>query len=157
MEEKIIFKTNRSNWEQNERFHLTMASFLINIHNQFKHQIKKIRKLCENYQLKEAKYNFISLKSSLDMHHHIEEVKLFPPLEERLKFKIETKKLLEDHHKMNEMLKELKNLFSNLEAENLQQQLSQKMKDFEEHMLQHLNDEEDIAIPAMLETPYLDI
>eukprot|EP01091_Cochliopodium_minus_P021212 TRINITY_DN9615_c0_g1_i1.p1 TRINITY_DN9615_c0_g1~~TRINITY_DN9615_c0_g1_i1.p1 ORF type:complete len:167 (+),score=54.44 TRINITY_DN9615_c0_g1_i1:134-634(+) len=158
-EKKSEFKTNinRSNWDKHPKFHFSMASFLLRVHNSFRKEMKKISDLCKENDLEEAKYLFENLKEGLDFHHHIEEIKLFPYLGEKLNLKMESGKLYNDHKIMNDLLEQLVETFnaSKLEKfEKYQKELAELTKKFEEHMLQHLIDEEDISIPAILETDF---
>jgi ABC-type multidrug transport system permease subunit len=105
------------------------------------------------------KFRFVILIVHLfkDMHHLVEEEKLFPFLEFRLKKKMESEKLQRDHEVMNMYLKKVQNLFQKTimnEFSIYQKELSEETKNLLIHMKQHLIDEEDVTIPAIILTGF---
>jgi iron-sulfur cluster repair protein YtfE (RIC family) len=146
-----IKNMNKEDWKNHKNYEKSKAKAFINIHNYFKTEMKEIQELCESKEIKKAKKRFESLKNSLDLHHLTEEEQLFPKL-----IKINKKlslKLYEDHEIMNQILDELTELFLESSNEDFKInifELSKKTKEFKEHMMQHLDDEEAITIPLIL-------
>ena len=153
MQENFEMTLCRENWLDHPNFYSSNANGFISIHNKFKEEMKNIAQLCSKNKLSKSHQSFLDLKKILDLHHYVEEEKLFPFLKRVLKLTKENKKLLQDHTKMNEFLEEISKQFSLSKLENYRTGKVELLKitnEFREHMIQHLNDEEDVTIPAIL-------
>eukprot|EP01080_Neovahlkampfia_damariscottae_P009082 gene9082-1177_t len=142
---------NRDNWSTHPKYHSSRASFLVRIHNSFRQAFVTIAQLLEEKKYVQAGREYYNLKYYLHNHHSIEEHIMFPSLAEQMKNNGENacivQSLYTDHDDMNKMMDELTKLYSD---QNKFEEIPAKWKKFSDHMMKHLNDEEDISIPIMI-------
>jgi iron-sulfur cluster repair protein YtfE (RIC family) len=148
MTEQLI---TRENWKNHPDYHRSKASFLIMLHDNFRRTFIQIEKLIQTKNFSSAAYYYNNLCHHLHGHYSIEEAIMFPSLEEKMKIHKDrnlhlVKGLYSDHHEMTKMMDELEELFQDKEAE----KIPEKWKNFTEHMMKHLDEEENISIPIMI-------
>ena len=78
-------KINRSNWSKHQKYHSSRASFLIRIHNSFRHSFSVISQLLAEKRYKQAASEYQNLNYYLHHHHSIEEHVMFPSLVDQMK------------------------------------------------------------------------
>lgn len=137
---------NRSNWETHPQYHRSGASKLIMIHSHFRQTMDEILLLIEKENFKKAKKVFIELESHLDLHHHIEEDRMFPFMKKIIGEK-DAKKLYGDHKTLTKHLDLLMKMF---EKEIVKEDLEELFKKFKTDTVAHLDIEENLAIPVII-------
>jgi iron-sulfur cluster repair protein YtfE (RIC family) len=148
VEEKLI---TRQNWKSHPEYHKSGAYFLIEVHDSFRSNFKEIKKLLQEKSFESAKKKFSKLEEHLDNHHYIEESKMFPNLEKKMKKLTDENihlvgELKKDHKEMNKSIEEIEKLFKDKKYE----EILEKWINFTESMQKHLREEEDIAMPFII-------
>lgn len=150
---KMSQLVTRENWQSHKNFNSSGASFLTHIHDSFREETLNIEKLISQNKIKQASNRFDHLENSLHHHHKIEEQTLFKYMKTKIDKKSESDLLFSDHKKMSTQLDSLIKLLEKYQPEQLDQ-LKIEWKDFMDHLNKHLDEEEDICIPIIVQDTF---
>jgi DUF438 domain-containing protein len=137
----------RENWKNHPNFIKSRASAFLDVHHYFLNSFQEMEKFLKEKDLNQATTHFETLIQNLHGHHHVEETKIFPSMENQSPQSFQ--QLYGDHVEMNAMLEDIKEL---LKKEN-NLEVIKKWETFKVHMCNHFKREEDIVVPLMI-SPY---
>jgi iron-sulfur cluster repair protein YtfE (RIC family) len=149
---KTVVKICRENWDNHPKYHSSGASFLTHIHQSFREDCLRIEKFITKKQIRQAGHLFDELENTLHHHHTIEERTIFPFLKKHMNQGTDSEKLTGDHKEMTKNLEKLEQIFAKYE-ESRYDDLQDAFQVFRTHLIEHLNEEEDICIPVLVEHP----
>eukprot|EP00297_Palpitomonas_bilix_P018098 CAMPEP_0113874020 /NCGR_PEP_ID=MMETSP0780_2-20120614/4096_1 /TAXON_ID=652834 /ORGANISM="Palpitomonas bilix" /LENGTH=200 /DNA_ID=CAMNT_0000859735 /DNA_START=67 /DNA_END=669 /DNA_ORIENTATION=- /assembly_acc=CAM_ASM_000599 len=147
----------REEWEKHENYKNNVGHFL-RFHNNFRSTLDALVKQ-PNYAV------FRRLFQNLNAHHRTEERVLFPFVQENYKGPADKDRmslLKQDHYHLDRSLEETMELFTamkngQVDVQGSMEKLMKQLNDLRDIVYRHLQDEEDVLCPLMLEDTFKEL